>query len=81
MQWYIFNVNIFFTELCHQSDTELLTTKGTLLLVYEMYHQKKKVRNCKNFVSLNPTVAYQMQLGLALADSLLERIAKVIQKC
>ena len=42
---------------------------------------KKKVRNCKKFVSPNPTVAYQMQLGLALADSLLERIAKVIQKC
>ena len=70
-------MNIFFTELCHQSDTEILTTEGTLLLVYEMYHQKK----VKNFVSLNPTVAYQMQLGLALADSLLERIAKVIQKC
>ena len=74
-------MNIFITEVCHQSDTEILTMEGTFLLVYEMYHQKKKVRNGKKFVSPNPTVAYQMQLGLALADSLLERITKVIQKC
>ena len=37
-RWYIFNMNIFITEVYHQSDTEILTMEGTFLLVYEMYH-------------------------------------------
>ena len=76
-------MNIFITEVCHQSDTEILTMESTFLLVHEMYHQKikKKVRNCKIFVSVHPAIVYQIQLRRALADSLLERITKVIQKC
>ena len=40
---------------------------------------KKKVRNRKICVSVNPVIVVQVQLRLALADSLLERITKVIQ--
>jgi hypothetical protein len=69
-------MNIFITEVCHQRDTEILTMAGTFLLVYEMYHQNI---NSKIFVSVNPAIVYQIQLRLALADSLLERITKVIQ--
>ena len=39
----------------------------------------RNVRNSKIFVSVNPAIVYQIQLRLALADSLLERITKVIQ--
>ena len=50
LMFYIFNMNIFITEVCHQSDTEILTMEGTFLLVYEMYHQKiKKGQKKQNF--------------------------------
>ena len=78
-------MNVFITELCHQSDTEIVKRKvlsySFIKCITKKKNKEQKVRNGKIFVSLNPAVVYQIQLGLALAYSLLERITKVIQKC